>query len=304
MKISLKKFTPFIVGAMLLAGCGSTAQHSVSATSAATCHTKVPAQLGECANRLKNTIGPVVPVTIGPAQCADISVWQGVPNMSRLKCVIIQTNDGLFSNRLLGAQIAAAKRAHIPFGFYTFVEGRYYGSEQANFALRLGRGSGETLGYWADAETTGSYERACPYVDTIKAAGVHIYGVYSSPGLWSTRRCAGYVWPAIWGGGLYPLPGYPYSAIKLRQWCGTCSLSGFTGQVDLDENLGLLQLAATHPKPKPKPSRAALTKERLILRGDIRRHHCKTPPKYGGGKYHRLCTRWVKRGGQIVKELK
>jgi lysozyme len=46
------------------------------------------------------------------------------------------------------------------------------------------------------------------------------------------------------------------------------------------------------PEPKVKPSRAQLLKERAELRADLKRHACWKPPKYGGGKWHRVCGHW------------
>lgn len=267
--------------------------------------------IGECIEQeYGNHKTATVPDTSSvPSQCVDISNWQGVPNLSAAKragirCVIIQTNDAGFHNPFLAAQVAEAKSAHMPFGFYTFTEAGS-GEYQAAVALSLGQKYHPQLGYWTDVEVPGSYSHACSYVNYIKRHGVAISGVYASPGNYNGGRCAGYIWPAEWGSGkAYPLSGYPASAIKLRQWCGTCSLHpAFSGAVDRDESLGLLSLA--EPKPKPIPT-YQLVEKRLKLRFFLTKHHCRQPPYHAAKppRYEHACHTWLNEGAAIGKLLK
>ena len=242
-----------------------------AATTPFTCHQRVPAEAGECIKQELEAqgIAPATPklgatfgVRVGVPQCVDISRWQLVPDFrsAGVRCVIIQTNDGVIPNPYFRAQVAAAKRAGIPWGVYTYLEG-FSGAQQARTALSMSAGLGRTLGVWGDAEHPSAYPQACSF--TAQAHRVaYIVGVYGSPGAYAGGRCAGYAYPAEWGSGpAYPLPGYPAGAVKIRQWCGTCRLAGFAGEVDRDEDRGLLALA--HPKPRPKP-RSAAEKRRLI----------------------------------------
>jgi hypothetical protein len=205
--------------------------------------------------------------SIGRAQCVDVSRWQRVPDFraARVRCVIIQTNDGSVPNPYFRAQVAAAKRAGIPWGVYVYLEG-FSGAVQADMALSMSAHLGRTLGVWGDAEQSSAYPQACSF--TAHAHRVaHIVGVYGSPGTYAGGHCVGLSWPAEWGNGVaYPLPGYPASSIAIRQWCGTCRLSGFSGEVDRDEDLGLLALA--HSKPKPRPP---AVKHRLIVHWTVER---------------------------------
>lgn len=279
------------------------------------CQPKVPAQAGECIRQEQRAKGfqLVAPLTSSaPSQGVDISNWQGVPDFgpSRVKFVLIQTNDGNFHNPFLGAQVEAAYRAHIPFGFYTFTEA-FSGEAQAATALALGQHFKPALGYWSDVEVNGAYGQACPYVNRVKRAGARIAGVYSSPGLYFAGRCAGYDWPAEWSSGrAIPLSGYSLSATKVRQWCGTCRLAGFSGQVDRDESLGLLSLV-TPPKPVETPSqrrareRRELAGHQSILRGlrarilvlrHVESHYGCTYRRRRHEHLTRTCIRWFGEG--------
>jgi GH25 family lysozyme M1 (1,4-beta-N-acetylmuramidase) len=306
-----------LIAALFVTGRGSSPPPSPGGqpvTAPFVCHTKVPAQAGECIEQEEKAKGfeLIAPLTSSaPSQGVDISNWQGIPDLraSGVKFVLIQTNDGTFHNPFLSAQVAAARRAGIPFGFYTFVEA-FSGSEQASIALSLGQRYAPQLGYWADVEKTGAYEHACAYVSRIKQAGLKIAGVYSSPGLYFAGRCAGYIWPAEWGSGrAYPLNGYPSSAIKVRQWCGTCSLAGFSGQVDRDESLGLLSLITP---PKPKRTLDEAYHLRRVLRADLTRHHCRQPPWHvavglsgkPNGHYEHSCHVWLAEGAAVNKDIR
>jgi hypothetical protein len=309
-----------ILIAVLLAGCGNSPRATAPTTTITSpapfaCHPKVPTPAGECVRQQleaedKTPARPLLTLTgRAPAPlCVDVSVWNGVPNFgaARVRCVIIQTNDGQVRNGLFAAQVAAAKRAGIPWGVYTYMAPYEAAGPQFSIALSMSGGQGRTLGVWADAEQTGAYEHACSYTADARAHGVHIYGVYSSPGIYTGGHCDGYAWPAEWGGGIaYPLGGYPSSAIILRQNCGTCRLSGFAGEVDRDEALGILGLAKP-PAPKPpapKPNRTRLIAEREALRRDLTRRRCRVAPYHGRGRYHALCSRWLHEGAVVDRQL-
>jgi hypothetical protein len=313
-----------LLAALFVVGCGKTVTSPTSAPvktpAPFVCHPQVPAQMGECireqlAAKGVALVSPMLAGRPGGAQCVDISVYQGVPNFraSGVRCVIIQTNDGGFRNSLFLEQVRAAKRAGIPWGVYSFLAPGVSGEAQVNLALAMSNGLGRTLGVWADAEVSGSYEHACAYTARARALHVNVFGVYSSPGLWPGYHCIGAVWPAEWGSGAaYPLPGYPRSAILFRQWCGTCSLSGI-GSVDRDENLGLLTFA--HSAPTPAQQHARWKREldvayvlRNELHVDIDRHHCRlSAPTFGHAKppsYHTLCARWLAHGQVEVQRIK
>jgi hypothetical protein len=217
--------------------------------------------------------------------------------------VIIQTNDGQVRNSLFYRQVAAAKEAGVPWGVYTFVEAQS-GTGQADTALSMSNGRGRTLGVWADTEVPGAYQQACSFTGRARRVAF-IVGVYASPGNWPGDRCTGYAWPAEWGGGgAYPLAGYPYSAIKIRQSCGTCRLSGFSGAVDLDEDLGLLALAQTPTKPTPAArARRELEADyrlRTTLRYLLTRRHCRATPTRG---YSHACRVWLGQGVAVNRTI-
>jgi hypothetical protein len=148
-------------------------------------------------------------------------------------------------------------------------------------------------------------------VATLHRYGFAIVGVYASPGNYTGGRCDGYIWPAEWGVGVpYPLAGYPVSAIELRQWCGTCFLTGI--EIDRDEDRGLLALvkpAPSHKQVVERERRELHGHERLRaeLHADIDRHHCRPGPRWYGHavpkQYHTLCGRWLKHGNIEVKEI-
>jgi hypothetical protein len=277
-----------LVVLLTVAGCGSGSSPSPPvprpAATPFVCHQRVPAEAGECIREELEARGitpaaPELGVTfgarVGAPQCVDVSVYQGVPNFRAggVRCVVIQTNDGLTRNPLFYAQVAAAKRAGIPWGVYTYLEG-FSGAQQARTALSMSKGLGRTLGVWGDAEHASAYPQACSF--TAQAHQVaYIVGVYGSPGTYAGGRCEGYSYPAEWGGGpAFPLPGYPASSVKLRQWCGSCLLAGFAGEVDRDEALGVLALARPRPAPVSPSRRRQLvrywTRERAAV---LHRYH-------------------------------
>ena len=254
-------------------------------------------EMGACIPGHKNLTA--APLTARGPLCIDVSQWQGWhPNLAGVRCVIIQSNYGLNIEPSVISQIADARAHGIPYGCYTYLEPGVAGEAQAILANRVCQG--RSLGLWADAELTGTYQHACPYVARALTLG-HIAGLYTSPGLWPGGRCAGYLWPAEWGGSVYPFAGYLWAAVKFRQWCGTCFLHGV--ETDLNEDLGLIALSHP-PKPVPPPSPSVLERRILALRADLARHQCRVAPYHGRGRYHRICKVWKAEGDQAHRELR
>jgi hypothetical protein len=273
-----------------------------------TCHHRVPAQAGEC---IRQRFGVrrgtplksfgLLPLGAFHATGIDISVYQGVPSffqarLAGLRLVIVQTNDGFHRNPSFYAQVRAIRGAGLPWGFYTFTEA-FSGATQAAIAVQMAAGQGATLGAWTDVEVPGSYGYACEYVNYARVHGYRIVGKYSSPGLVEGGACIGYDWPAEWSGGSYPLRGYSYAQTVVRQNCGTCRFSGVSGEVDRDEDLGLLALA------KPGPTHAevvarwhrelkAHAKLRRELHGLIEAHRCRLDKRGHGHEIPRTHRQW------------
>lgn len=278
---TMRRFVPVLVFMLVLAGCGSSRAPSVTHTAGErapfVCHHKVPAQLGECIRQEleSNGVKPAAPrlsTRFGAAyhaQGVDISRWQPHPAFHELyrqgiRFVIVQGADNCSeSNPFFDSQVRSAHEAGMAIGVYVFAEGCAASGQAA--ALERAAASERsriTLGAHVDAEVPSAYGQACSIVAALSRS-FYIVGVYGSPGTYGGGRCRGVVWPAEWGGGaVYPLAGYPFSAVKLRQWCGTCYLAGNAGQIDRDEDLGLLALAHPSPPPEsPSQRRARLRRE-------------------------------------------
>lgn len=285
--------------AALISGCGGAPKtpppRSLPQPGTFVCHPKHPAQLGECIRQELEAKGrnprAIAPATVtGRAQGIDISRWQPHPDFRRLhaegiRFVIVQgADDAHASNPFFDSQIRGAHEAGMAVGVYIFVEGDS-SSAQADALIAAARSerSRITLGAHVDAEVPSAYGHACG-VALALSGSFHVVSLYSSPGLWFSGRCVGYAWPAEWGSGsAYPLNGYPSSAIKLRQFCGTCVLGGNSGQIDRDEDLGLLALA------KPSPPPISRSKRRALVLADLHRHGCFT---VHGNAAFRLCPYW------------
>jgi hypothetical protein len=333
----MKRLSLAALAALLIAGCGTSHTRATApvngptgptgATAATgpigptrppfTCHPKVPAQAGECIRQQEEyegktpahpqTLRGTLPLSAFGSAGIDISVWQGVPNFLQaraagLRFVIVQTNDGAHRNSVFFAQVRAIRSVGLPWGFYTFTEA-YSGASQASIAVSMASGQGATLGGWSDVEVPGSYGHACEYVNYVRAHGYRIAGKYSSPGLVEGGACAGYDWPAIWGGGrAYPLRGYSQSATVVRQNCGTCRFNGVGGEVDRDEDLGLLALIAppapTHAQVVARWHRELKVHQRIRseLHVLIERHKCRPGQHATPASYHTVCAYWLVRG--------
>lgn len=282
----------------LLAGCGSTpAIHRAPAPSV--CRHRVPASMGECIKQELRSKGirPAAPLAtelfgVYHGQCVDISRWQGFPSwgliyQAGVRCVIVQTNDGGAHNPYFAAQVRGAISARLKVGVYVFLENAS-GSYQADVLGSVASSArGATLGAWIDVEVPGSYYHSCETAARLRAVWHYrIVGVYSSPGNmpYGIDYCSLFSWVAEWGGGgTYPLPGFPASSIKMRQWCGTCRLQGFGGEVDRDEDLGLMALAQPTPPTHGELQRQLYAAYRKrtglrhrinVLRVLIRVHQC------------------------------
>jgi hypothetical protein len=291
-------------------GCGSTTTTTVTTTTPApraTClPPRNPSGAGEYIHYdlcLQHHLSLVRPTVSRAPQCVDVSVWNDIPNFSRagLRCVIIQTNDGVLTNPFYWMQAAAARAAHLRIGVYVFTEG-ISATEQASIAARVSRNSGYTLGGWVDAEKEAAYPVACSLVRALSHYFDHV-GVYSSPGIYRGGHCEGYDFPAEWGNErAYPLPGYSRAETVIRQWCGDCTLPGFGGEVDRDEALGILRFPTHAPAPHVSSHRQ-LERDyafRAALRGDLARHRCTAAHHHP----YRACAVWDQQLRQVQAEIR
>ena len=303
-----------------MSGCGGHAARPavVAPASAAVCVHRVPGAAGECVQgtpvrapgRLGGALGPLA------RQCIDVSVWQGRPDWAQVRrdgvvCVIVQANDGGAKNPLFGVQAAGARAAGLQVGAYVFLEPRA-GGYQAEVLNSVAAGRGVTLGAWVDTEVPGSYGQMCAAAARLRGLGWRIVGSYLSPGNSPFGyTCGTLSWPAEWGAGrAYPPSGWTRSQVVLRQWCGSCSIAGVAGQVDRDEDLGLLALAApVKPKPKPRPvSTGVLRRElarELAFRAELRalrlEHRCAHPPvKPHTHAWEHACVVFTHQGHELL----
>lgn len=324
-----------ILSSLLVAGCGGSAhspvtqQHVHEATAPApapvipegmtTCSDGkiVRAEAGACIRQELHQQGfqLVAPLTAagGRAQCIDISRWQphpqfGVLHRQGIRCVIVQgaANEHA-SNPYFDSQVRSAHEAGMKVGVYIFAEGAF-GVYQADALIAVVRSerSRITLGAAVDAEVDSAYPQVCRIAQTLERSFYLVY-VYGSPGTYRGGHCSKYVWPAVWGTRApVPLSGYRSSAIVFWQWCGTCRLLGNDGEIDRDEDRGLIGLSEVKPRPKPKPltpsqKHAKLAKvNRLLGAYDKRRnphgHNCQHPPfrhAYPSAHYNGACLKWA-----------
>jgi len=324
-----------IACAALVLGCGHSSPHGSpyravpQPGSPFVCVHKVPAQMGECVRQELQTGGRTIepqatppPPNVGASfrtQGIDISRWQPHPDFRELyregiRFVIIQGADNDHaSNPFFDSQVRSAHEAGMKIGVYVFTEGAF-GTYQADALIAAARSerSRIELGAFVDAEVPSAYSQACRVAAALSHS-FNVVGVYGSPGTYRGGRCVGYVWPAEWStASPYPLSGYPFSAIALRQWCGTCRLSGNDGEIDRDEDRGLLELVKPPAPPKPKRSLKQAYTVRRELRADLTRHHCRQPPWHvavglsgrPNGHYEHSCHVWLSEGRDINKEIK
>lgn len=295
---------------LVAVGCGGSPSpptpHSAATTtfaepSAPACHPRVPPSAGECVAQHFGLHVPAssvgAPLTVSRGECADISQWQGyTPNLTGLRCVIIQASYGLNEEPSLYSQVRDANEHHVPWGAYAFEEGDS-GSAEARFAVSLTNGRGRTLGVWADAEIGAAYSHACEFTGEVHALKVHIYGLFAAPGMWPGGRCVGWLWPSEWGvPAAYPFAGYPSSSIELWQHCGTCS------RFDRDIDEGLVALSRRKPKP---PTKVQLHRQlerdyttRRELRALISKHACRTHT------HRRPCPAWFAQGTAVNNAIR
>jgi hypothetical protein len=253
-----------------------------------TCVTRTPPQASECIEQA-HARSLAAPTLTSHQECADWSQWQGwYPDTSGLHCVIIQAAYGLSQEPSLREQVRDARNHGLPYGVYNFGEPGVSGASEMAYTHALEPHA--PLGYWFDVEVSGVFWRSCEFTSEAQDLGLRIFGVFSYPGGYVAgggQQCAGYLWASEWGiGGPSPFGGYPASAIKLWQDCGTCDRFGVTTDLDVDE--GLLALASP-PKPKPKPKPPTPAQLRRELQGDLRlrttlraleaKHKCRNPPE-------------------------
>jgi hypothetical protein len=286
------------------------------------CVTRNPPSANECVEQydrkqgLTRAIAPSTAFHTTHAQCADWSQWQGYyPQTAGLHCVIIQAAYGLREEPSLREQVRDARNHGLPYGVYNFGEPGISGASEMAYTHRLEPNA--PLGYWFDAEVSGVFWRSCEFTSEAQALRVRIFGVFSYPGGYAAgggTRCAGYLWVSEWQvAGPSPFGGYPASAIRLFQYCGTCDRFGVTTDLDVDE--GLIALAnppKPQPKPKPKPkSHRQLERElasdnalRVKLRALEAKHDCRNPPDHrptpNTAAYRHACYGvWIPQGRQV-----
>lgn len=285
------------VAVVALTGCGGAAAHKSTLKAHAgpfVCHPRTTPEgqpapnLGECHRQELEYKGIRTTPRQGAssrAQGIDISRWQPYPNFHQLygegiRFVVIQANAGACRcNPYFDSQVRAAHAAGMKVGVYVFVVNVSYLAQ----ADVLGQVAAPvrgliSLGAWVDTEVPGAYEKGCPIVRRLFSVWhFHIAGIYASNGNWPGWVC-GWAWPAKWGGPPSPLPGYSYSAMKMRQWCGTCYLGGNSGEIDRDEDLGVIALSQPSPPPcnyTCKRTRLyALYRERNGIRDLLGRYGC------------------------------
>lgn len=315
---------PLLAVAALLAGCGG--QHTTTTRSAPQPAPTVPEGYTQCSDGtivraeagacIKHELGEnlqlVAPLTAGPrAQCIDISRWQphpqfGVLHRQGIRCVIVQgAADAHASNPFFDSQIRSAHEAGLLVGVYIFAEGAP-GKAQADalIAVASSERSRITLGAGVDAEVDVAYAHVCAISHELERSFYLVY-VYGSPGTYQGGHCTKYVWPAIWGTrSPVPLPGYSSSAIVFWQWCGTCRLAGNDGEIDRDEDRGLIALSHPAPPPKPLTPKQKKAKEHTLehLLGAYDRrhnphgHNCQHPPfkhAYPSARFNHACAVWA-----------
>lgn len=272
------------------------------------CVTRNPPALGECvAQALKATgkLKTLAPVKItARQQCADWSIYQGsYPRTDGLHCVIVQAAYGENTERSVYSQINDLKAHHIQYGVYDFGEPDIPAGSELAYIHRLVPAA--PLGYWFDAEVSGVFWRSCEFTSEAARLHISIYGVFSYPGGYVAgggRHCSGWLWASEWGvPAAYAFGGYPTSAIKLWQYCGTCSRYNVTTDLDVDQ--GLLALASP---PRPPVSVSALEKTRAKIAALEARHHCRQPPYHAAlpTNWEHACHVWVPQGRRLDKEIK
>lgn len=311
-----------LVVLLALAGCGKSATQTVTFQEQApfVCHPRQPPEMGECIRQelehhgvkpANPKFGAFAPTLHGHTQGIDISRYQPHPAFRELyregiRFVIVQGADNAHaSNPFFASQVREAHEAGMQVGVYIFAEGDS-STAQADtlIAVAASERSRITLGAYVDAEVGSAYPRACGIVSVLEHH-FWIVGVYGSPGTYEGGAC-GVAWPAEWGFSLAsPLPGFSFASMKLRQWCGTCQVSG-VGEVDRDEDLGALALS--HIKPKPTPNRHELD---ALLGAYSKRnphgHNCAKPPyrhAYSSARYDHACAVWAHEVKDLSKGTK
>lgn len=309
---------------LVFVGCGGTSKPNTKFTPPVfVCHHKEPAQMGECirqeleAHPKALTLAP--PTASLRAQGVDISRWQPHPRFRELRAegisfVIVQAADNDHeSNPFLVEQVRGAHAAGLKVGVYVFAEGASSTSQGAALivAVRPIR-SLISLGAFVDAEVSPAYARACG-IASVLSHSFFVVGVYGSPGTYRGGRCVGVQWPAEWGfGRATPLPSYPSSSIRLRQWCGTCRLGGNDGEIDRDEDLGVIALSHVET-PEQKTSRVKREREARLqadyherrgLNGELAKLNCLHGYDHYTRAHKARCTELRHRHGINSRDLK
>jgi hypothetical protein len=333
----MRRFPPLLLLAvLLLAACGSshagthstpvattappapppnTAEWKPSKASPVVCKVgPLGPYMGECiAQALKaegklTTSAPVK--TAHNRHCEDLAIYQGnYPDLSGVACVILQSNFGLLVENSIYSQMRDAREHHVLFGCYSFLEPGISGESEAALANRICPvKAGRSLGLTGDSEITGAYPHSCAYAREAARLS-HIVMTFSYPGGYAGGHCVGWLYASEWGvPGPYSFGGFPATAIKLWQNCGTCYAHGVQTDQDVDE--GVIALAHQAP-PYVPPTLEHLQHELAVhsaleghyaaqivhLRHKLARYGC-----YPGLKAHRAgprCRGWKAAGNRV-----
>ncbi len=230
-----------VASATLLAACGGTADEPIA--------TEIPALTSEA------TVCPGSTKVYG----IDVSEFQGSINWSKVKAAgkdfaLIRVSDGTghldpdFTNNWKNA-----KAAGLVVGAYQFFEPAENPTSQADLLVShltsVGYGAGD-LPPVIDVEVTGGASHATiianvnTWLQRVMSRTGRLPSLYTSPGYWSgigspTPSPLPYMWVANWGVSCPSLPS-PWGRLRFWQYSDTGSVSGISGNVDLDEYNGSL----------------------------------------------------------------
>lgn len=189
----------------------------------------------------------------------DVSYYQGTINWSSVKAAgkqfaIIRVSDGTgFLDPKFVSNWKNAKAAGLTVGAYQFFRPNQDATAQADLLVNqlnsVGYGSSD-LPPVIDVEVTGGVSggTVAAHVNTwlqrVKARTGRLPSLYTSPGFWSgignpTPNPLPYIWDAHWGVSCPSLPP-AWGRLRFWQYSSTGSVSGISGNVDLDMYNGTL----------------------------------------------------------------
>ena len=168
-------------------------------------------------------------------------------------------------------------------------------TRQADRTVAIVRGIGGVSGpVVADAEVTLPTGFVSCYVDRVRLdTGNGAQVIYTAPGTWPGGPLTRPLWVATYGSS----PGCVAGVCSHVAWQFSDSFNcdGYFG--DCSVATGIRRILQRPPHPN-----ALLLAEREALRGDLTRHRCRVAP-YGRGRYHRVCSIWLRVGQRVGREL-